>query len=241
MSWVKLHRKIQSNPLWTSEPFTRGQAWVDLILLANYKKGFIRARGIRVDIERGQVGMSHVNLSKRWDWSRGKVKRFLNELEIDQQIVQQNNNVSCLISIVNYNEYQTNDTADETQNDTADEQQTGQQTSSKQNTNKNDNNKNNEKKERENRFENAWQAFGRVGNKKKAFEYWQKLTIEQIESIEKVIPHYLIYLGKTDYSQKYFEGWINPKNELWKNAAYTNQPQPKPAQTLQEKIQGHKC
>jgi len=92
--WIKLHRKLQSNPIWLSEPFTRGQAWVDLILLANHSKGFLRARGVRVDVERGQIGMSHVKLSERWTWSRGKVKRFLNELEMDQQIVQQNNNIT---------------------------------------------------------------------------------------------------------------------------------------------------
>lgn len=143
--WVKMHRKLQSNPIWLSEPFTRGQAWVDLILLANHSKGFLRARGVRVDVERGQVGMSHVKLSERWTWSRGKVKRFLNELEMDQQIVQQNNNITCLISIVNYNEYQGGDTANDTPSDTTDGQQTVQQTGSKQYTNKKEKNLKKEK------------------------------------------------------------------------------------------------
>ena len=35
--WIKLHRTLQDNKLWYSEPLTKGQAWVDLILLANHK------------------------------------------------------------------------------------------------------------------------------------------------------------------------------------------------------------
>lgn len=139
--WIKLHRQLASSDLWKSEPFTRGQAWVDLILLANHKKGFIRARGIRMDVERGQVGVSQDTLSKRWSWSRGKVKRFLNELEMDQQIVQQKNNVTSLLSITKYNEYQSNETTDEPTN--------GQQTVQQTDTNKNDKNNKEEKESKD--------------------------------------------------------------------------------------------
>ena len=38
--WIKLHRSISDNDLWTSEPFSRGQAFVDLILLASHKDSF---------------------------------------------------------------------------------------------------------------------------------------------------------------------------------------------------------
>jgi hypothetical protein len=85
--WIKLYRKLQQNDLWTFEPFTRGQAWVDLLLLANHKDGFIRVRGIRVEVKRGQVGWSEIKLAERWKWSRGKVRRFLFELECDGQII----------------------------------------------------------------------------------------------------------------------------------------------------------
>jgi len=34
--WIRLYRKMQDNPLWTSEPFTRGQAWIDLLMIAGY-------------------------------------------------------------------------------------------------------------------------------------------------------------------------------------------------------------
>jgi len=110
--WIKLHRKIIDNPYYFSEPFTRSQAWVDLLLIANNKPGMFYKRGIRVEVERGQVGYDIETLAHRWKWSRGKVERFISGLEKDSQIVRQKNNVTTLISICNYNIYQSDSKAD---------------------------------------------------------------------------------------------------------------------------------
>lgn len=115
--WIKLHRKITDNPLYFSEPFTRSMAWVDMLLIANHADNFFFKRGIRVDIKTGQIGYDLDTLSKRWKWSRGKVERFLQMLEKDEQIVRQKTNVTTLISIVNYKEYQTDDKANRKAND----------------------------------------------------------------------------------------------------------------------------
>jgi len=121
--WIKIHRSIMEMAEWTAEPFTRGQAWVDLLLLANHKTGFIRRRGIMVAVERGQVGYSEVALAARWQWSKGKVRRFLSELarlsrisrKISQKTVPKNTSVSSLICIINYEKYQANGTEDGTE------------------------------------------------------------------------------------------------------------------------------
>jgi DNA-binding transcriptional MocR family regulator len=89
-----------------SEPFTRGQAWVDLILLANHSDGYFRTNGQRVYVSRGQVGYSLRSLAARWKWSDGKVKRFIDELEADGKIKAQTSNVTTIISILNYSHYQ---------------------------------------------------------------------------------------------------------------------------------------
>lgn len=141
--WVKLHRKIADNELWLSEKFTRGQAWVDMIMLANHQDGCIRIRGIKVKIKRGQLGWSEIALAERWQWSRGKVRRFLNELKTAQQIEQQKNRITSIITITNYNGYQESDTTDSTTN--------GQQTDNKRYPNKNDKNGKNEKNDKTNR------------------------------------------------------------------------------------------
>jgi len=120
--WVKLHRKIQENDFWTCEKFTRGQAWVDLILLCNHQDSFYYKRGVKIDVGRGQLGRSVVELSDRWKWSRSKVTKFLNDLEKEQQIKQQKSNITLLITVINYDLYQSEEPK---------EQQTKQQKSSK--------------------------------------------------------------------------------------------------------------
>jgi len=111
-------------PEWLAEPFTKAQAWVDLLLLANHKTGYIRRRGIMVAVERGQVGYSEEALAVRWKWSRGKVRRFFSELArlsrisrgISEKTVQKKTSVSSLIDIINYEKYQASDTEDGTEN-----------------------------------------------------------------------------------------------------------------------------
>lgn len=128
VGWIKLHRKITEHPDYLGETFTRMQAWIDLLLTANYRDGFIRVRGIAVPVRRGQVATSSVALAKRWMWSRGKVQRYLNELETSKQIEQQNSNVITLISIVKYESYQLDDTVNDSADCFADETPNGHQT-----------------------------------------------------------------------------------------------------------------
>lgn len=133
--WVSIHRTLAGSDLWLSEPFTRGQAWVDLIMLANHEEGFIRVRGIKIVLNRGQIGWSEVRLSERWKWSRSKTRHFLKELENVQQIEQQKGNVSLIISVVNYESYQQKDSRKDSRRAAKVQQK---------DTNNNENNENNE-------------------------------------------------------------------------------------------------
>ena len=75
--YILLHRSIEDNLFYFSEKFTKSQAWIDLILIANYKDGFVDKRGNLVEVKRGYVGYSKLALSKRWKWSEKKVNKFL--------------------------------------------------------------------------------------------------------------------------------------------------------------------
>ena len=103
--------------MYFSEPFTRMQAWIDLLLVANYRDSVIYVRGNKVDVKRGQIAKSQDFFATRWKWSRGKVIRFLDELQKCGQIVQQKSSVITLISVVNYEYYQQDGTTDEPQTD----------------------------------------------------------------------------------------------------------------------------
>lgn len=142
--YIKLWRKLQDNSLWKQEKFTRGQAWIDLILLANHKPSKIMIRGIEISIERGQLAYSELTLAKRWKWSRGKVRRFLSYLsqKTVQQIKQETNNITSIITILNYESYQGNEQQMEHQV----VHQTVQQTDTKRYTNNNVKNVKNDNK-----------------------------------------------------------------------------------------------
>ncbi len=144
--YIKLWRKLRDSPLWLSEPFTRGQAWVDLLMLTNFKPDEIRKRGIPVKVAPGQVGWAEESLASRWQWSRGKVRRFLAELssKMVQQIEQQKSNVTSIISITNWEVYQ----GANTPNDTASETPNGHQTDTKRYSKKNDKNDKKEKNDK---------------------------------------------------------------------------------------------
>lgn len=141
--WISIHRSLLDHEIWVSNPFTDGQAWVDLIMLANHKEGLLKKRGIRIEIPRGYVGWSEVSLAKRWKWSRGKLRRFFVFLEQENMIKveQQKNKVTTLIKIVNYDQFQKieHQTVQQT------EHQTIQQTDNKRYSNNNNKNDNNEK------------------------------------------------------------------------------------------------
>ncbi len=99
------------------EPFTRGQAWVDLLLNANHKDGGFHLRGNYVAVKRGQIAWSERFMAERWQWNREKVRNFLRWLEENHQIltnvpkavpqtVPQKRQIISLIIIKNYTEYQ---------------------------------------------------------------------------------------------------------------------------------------
>lgn len=104
--WVKIHRDLLDNELWSDKPFTKGQAWVDLLLLANYKDKNVLIGSHTEMVERGSFITSELKLMERWGWGRKKVKLFLNFLESQKMIERNANNKRTAITIVNYGFYQ---------------------------------------------------------------------------------------------------------------------------------------
>ena len=178
--WIKIHRQIMDNPLYFSEPFSRTQAWIDLLLLANHKENYFFKRGIKVTVSIGQVGYDIDSLGKRWQWSRGKVERFILHLEKDGNVVRQKNNVSTLISIVKYSEYQSDSKAKDKPNDKPNGHQIVKQTD----TNKNEKNEKNEKEIIQSEFDLIFDSYieMRKSIKKPATELAIKLVKKDLNN-----------------------------------------------------------
>jgi hypothetical protein len=106
LGWVAIHRQITDSALWTDRPFSRGQAWIDLILMASHQDRKILILGREVEIKRGGMITSEVKLSEKWGWSRAKVKKFLTYLKENDMITTETSTKWTVVNIVNYSLYQ---------------------------------------------------------------------------------------------------------------------------------------
>lgn len=105
-TFFKIDRKLLESEWWVSEPFSKPQAWVDLIGLANY--GDVkRMEGEKmVTYARGQVVTSVRTLALRWQWSREKVRNYLAALASDDMATTKKTGKGIVISLANYGFYQ---------------------------------------------------------------------------------------------------------------------------------------
>jgi len=102
MAFFPLDRNIQNSALWQDKPFAEGQAWIDLLLMANWGDGDMLTKGTRVHIERGQAFRSIRFLANRWGWSDKKVRNFLGRLEGIGMVSTKGTAQGTTITIENY-------------------------------------------------------------------------------------------------------------------------------------------
>lgn len=108
--WLKIYRSMAGHRLWLREPFTIGQAWVDLLMLANYQDS-TEIRGNRlVAIKRGQVLTSIESLWTRWRRDRKTVRAWLLVFERDGMLGRESvygpDGGYTLLTLRNYETYQ---------------------------------------------------------------------------------------------------------------------------------------
>lgn len=106
VGWVSVHRSIFNHWVWQDKPFSKGHAWIDLILQANHTTGKALIGKTLLEVERGSFVTSEVKLSKRWGWSRCKVRGFLRRLESDSMLNKQSDSKKTVIKVLNYDLYQ---------------------------------------------------------------------------------------------------------------------------------------
>lgn len=104
--YILLHRSLMDHWLWQDEVFTKGQAWVDLLLMANYKPGQTTFNGQVCQVGRGERVTSYSVLAGRWHWSKSSVKRFLEKLEAEGMITITVSHRQTIIKIIHYDDYQ---------------------------------------------------------------------------------------------------------------------------------------
>jgi len=103
LGFIKLYRSILDDDLWLDdEPFDIRSAFIDLVLLANYKASSVYNR----PVSRGQHWTSLRKLSQRWHIDRRTVKHNLELMQLDGKITFEASNRGVLITVVNYSKWQ---------------------------------------------------------------------------------------------------------------------------------------
>lgn len=138
--WIKVFRQLRDCWVWKTKPFSKGQAWIDLLLKANHKDTKILFNGNLTTIKRGQILTSIRKLVDEWGWSKNTVTKFLDLLEDDGMLTRESDNHRTLITIENYSVFQGVEDTESPQNDTHPSPHPNPQGSHTLTTNKNDKN-----------------------------------------------------------------------------------------------------
>ena len=117
VGWIKLFRETQNNWVWDDKPFSKGQAWIDLLILAKRTDGKFMSGNRVVHGKRGCVYKSMLYLSDRGGWDRKKTKSFLNALEADKMVTVKATTHGTTIRIEKYDVFQGKGSTREQQKD----------------------------------------------------------------------------------------------------------------------------
>lgn len=137
--WVAIYRQVQDHWVWEDKPFSKGQAWVDMLLLANHDDNKFLFGNDLVVVKCGSFITSIEKLKHRWGWSNTKVINFLKLLESDGMVTKKSDTKKTVITIVKYSDYATYE-----KTKTMPERCANDTEAMREHTNNNDNNDNNE-------------------------------------------------------------------------------------------------
>jgi hypothetical protein len=105
--WIKIHRSITNHWLYTEKRvFSKFEAWNDILLTVNFTDAKTIIKGNLYEVKRGQSILSLDSWSKRWNWDKSKVRRFLNTLQLDNMVVIKSDTVTTQLTVCNYESYQ---------------------------------------------------------------------------------------------------------------------------------------
>lgn len=105
--WYRMWRGWQNNPVFKQEPYTEREAWEWLIASAVYKPTPIQVGGKPYILNRGQLTYSLRFMAEAWKWQKSTVERYLCKLRDWAMITSEVGTFQSIITICNYDKYQT--------------------------------------------------------------------------------------------------------------------------------------
>lgn len=106
VGYIKLYRDLRDNPIWQDKPFSKGQAWIDILLRCNHVCNKVIGFGKCEWVLRGQFISSNYKLAESWGWSESAVRIFIKLLESENMLSKKSFSKYTLYEVTNYCVYQ---------------------------------------------------------------------------------------------------------------------------------------
>ena len=216
--YISIQRKLREHWLYKEDrAFSKFEAWIDILYEVNHTDNKFLFDGSLVEVKRGSTITSLRKMSEKWKWSITKVNTFLKTLEDDEMLVVKKDTKKTLLTVVNYDFYQSEKCKKEQQSNTEVTQKE---------TNNNEliitNNEliiiNNEKESKkhtlvcDDEFERFWLLYDKKVGKPICIKKWNKISKEDKELIFKNLPAYIKSTPDKQY-RKDPATWLN--QECW--------------------------
>lgn len=103
-TYLPLFRQIRKHWIWKDKPFSKGQAWVDLLLRAHHNKEpyALPVGNEIVMLNQGELFSSDLQLADDWGWSRKKVLGYIELLRKEGMLSKKGTPKGTTYCIVNY-------------------------------------------------------------------------------------------------------------------------------------------
>lgn len=144
--YIKLYRKLQENPIWNDKPFSKGQAFTDMMFRCNHVCKKVIGYGDYTWVLRGQFISSNYKLADAWGWSESSVRQFIKLLVKEKMITVLSSRHYTLYEVTNYCVYQSLDNAELEEISNAQKTHRKRTGNAQKTPNKNDKNDKNDKK-----------------------------------------------------------------------------------------------
>ena len=103
---INISRDLWDDTAFAHEPFSEREAWVWMIAEASWKARARRVGDYVVSLERGQLAHSTRFMAETFGWTHSKARRFLDRLERLGMIERKTGTGVSVITICNYDKYQ---------------------------------------------------------------------------------------------------------------------------------------
>lgn len=116
--WARISVETLDHEVLDTGAYDRRSAWVWLVLNASWKERRVNHKGRPLILKRGQLLAGRDFLAKKWGWTEKKIRTFLDLLVAEKMIEkgQSNGHYANVITVCNYEKYQTAEKSEDQSN-----------------------------------------------------------------------------------------------------------------------------